>query len=90
MSVFLISLLILYAPGRQRVYLIHHIFSAVEIINSFVTTPQLSGIKNKTKHLHSWILWVKNLERRESRISFSLFHDSLRLSSMTQMSDGVT
>lgn len=65
------------------------IFSPVLIINSCVTTtPQLSGKKPPFPYPHGFC--GSRIWKGDSRVSSSLSHNGLRLSSVTQTMGGVT
>lgn len=84
----LTSLPVLLDLGRQRPYLIHlyiYTYSDYQVVSE--TISQLSGIKQQPFSYTHWFCGSR-IWKGDSRVSFSLLHDGLRVSSMIQMTSG--
>ena len=84
----LTSLPVLLALGRQRPYLTHlYIYPCSDYQVVSVTISQLGGIKQQPFLYTHWFCGSR-IWKGDSRVDFSLLHDGLRVSSITQMTCG--
>ena len=87
-SISLTSLPVLLALGRQRPYLTHlYIYPCSDYQVMSVTISQLGGVKQQP-FFYTHLFCGSRIWKGDSRVDFSLLHDGLRVSSMTQMTCG--